>query len=254
MKLSTREISLLTILAAFYYLSSLLPGVPIIGIPEPKIELEATIASIFGIIVGPYLGFLAGLVGAVTAWILPPGSTNPLSAPFILCPAVNALVTGFIFKNSKLSTQSLVFRRGGVIALAILGTLNIVFWITPPCQPIEKYYYVGLAASWDKIIALLLIVPTILIARKFSSSLKGVFTFFFLLAFIGNQADAALGNFIFALPFVYEGIYQLNLEIVRWLFLVSPFYYPAVRIFQALLAAFLAVPLVRALKSRGWTI
>jgi len=254
MRLSTRKISLIAILTAFYYIASLLPGVPIIGIGAPTIKLEAALASIFGIILSPYLGFLTGLLGSVTAWILPPGSGSILSAPFLLSPPINALVTGLIFKSSNLSTESSKYRKGWVIALIILGFLNVLFWATPPCQPIDKYYYIGIAANWDKIVAWLLIVPTILIARKFSSMQKRTFAFFFLLAFIGNQADAALGNLIFALPFVYGGVYGLNLEVVRWLFLVSPFYYPAVRIFQSLIAALIAVPLVRTLKARGWNL
>jgi len=51
---------------------------------------------------------------------------------------------------------------------------------------------------------------------------------------------------------VYNGIFGLNVEAVRWLFLVSPFVYPAIRIIQAVLAAIVAVPLVKALKNAEW--
>ncbi len=69
------------------------------------------------------------------------------------------------------------------------------------------------------------------------------------MAFIGNEADNMWGSLIFAFPFVYEGIYSLNVEVVRWLFLVSPFAYPAIRFLQAIIATAVTVPLLRMLQS-----
>jgi uncharacterized membrane protein len=254
MKLSTRKISLIAILVAFYYVASLLPGVPIPGLAGTSIGLGATIASIFGIMLGPYLGFLTGFLGAFTALILSPGGMSIFGVPFLLSPPMNALVTGLIFKSTNLSTESSKYKKGWVAAFIILGLLNLLFWATPLCQPIGTYYYIGIAANFDKIIAWLLIVPTILMARNFSATQKRTFAFFFLLAFIGNQSDAAVGNLIFALPFVYKGIFGFSLDAVRVLFLLSPIYYPVVRIIESLIAALIAVPLVRALKARGWNL
>ncbi len=272
MKLSTRKISLIAILVAFYYIISLLPGIPILGVAAPTIGLGAAIATIFGIMLGPYLGFLAALLSAVTALVLSPSSFI-LGAPFLLSPPMNALVSGFVFKSSNLSTESPKYKNGWIVAFIVLGFLALAFWATPLCQPINSYvfiangtvtsvhkvntiptYYIGIAANFDKIIAWLLIIPTILIAKKFSTTQKRTFAFFFLLAFVGNQSDASVGNLIFALPFVYKGIFGYSTEAVRLLFLISPLYYPAVRIFQSLIAAIVCVPLVRALRTRGWNL
>jgi hypothetical protein len=71
----------------------------------------------------------------------------------------------------------------------------------------------------------------------------------FIMAFIGNEADDMWGSLIFAIPFIYQTIYSIpSVEIVRGLFLLSPFAYPAIRFFQAIVATIIAVPLLRTLR------
>lgn len=74
---------------------------------------------------------------------------------------------------------------------------------------------------------------------------------YFLLAFIGNESDNALGNDIFAVPFVYENIFQIPLNVLRGLFIVGPFFYFAIRLFQAIITTLIATPLLRNLKATG---
>jgi len=75
---------------------------------------------------------------------------------------------------------------------------------------------------------------------------------YFLLAFIGNQADNMWGSLAFATPLVYEGIFGLQLDSVRFLFMVSPFVYPAIRLLQAFIAMIVALPLMKALRNIPW--
>ena len=72
---------------------------------------------------------------------------------------------------------------------------------------------------------------------------------YFLLAFIGNEADNAWGNVAFATPFVYEVILPLNLEMVRIAFLASPYAYFIIRVIQAVIASLVAVPLINNLRA-----
>jgi hypothetical protein len=239
-RISAREEAFVIVFAALYYVLSIVtPYVPAIGVPEVKIHLEAFLASVFGILLGAELGALTAFVGVLVAWVLPPGSANPAGLPFLLSPPLNAFTVGLIY--SKRWKE----------AAGVLAFLIGVFWFTLPCTPLSQYAYIGLAVTWDKIIALALIAPTFLLLRK--SSAKTLLVPFFLLAFIGNQADNMWGSLAFAFPVVYSGIFGIsNIDIVRDAFLVSPFIYPAIRIIQAFLAAVVAVPLVRALKSLGW--
>lgn len=196
-------------------------------------------ASVFGFVLGPYLGALAAFLGASVAWALPPVSMSPQGAPFLLSPPINALVVGWIFY------------RKWKWAFALSGLLAVIFLFLPPSQPLTEHYIVPVAVLWDKVIAILLIIPTVVLSRKLSKPQYSVLIFFFI-SFIGNQADNMWGADIFAVPFVYEWIFGLPLDVVRFLFTVSPFIYPAIRLIQAVFATLIAVPLVTALKNTQW--
>lgn len=239
MKLTTKNIALLAIFSALYYVLSLItPYVPAIGVPEITISLEALIASVFGIVLGPYLGTLTAFLGAFVTWTLPPTSMSPFSLPFLLSPPLNALVTGLIFyKKWKLG-------------FAAFGILIIAFLFTPPVLPLAENWLVAVAVLFDKGIALFLILPLVIFAKKLSIGKASVF--YFLLCFIGNQADNMWGTFAFSVPTVYEGIFGLDVIAVRGLFLLSPFVYPGIRLIQAFFAMLIAVPLMRALRGTPW--
>jgi len=150
--LSSKNIAFTAVFASLYYIMSYLPGIPAIGVPDVKVQLEACMASVFGLILGPYLGALATSLGVFVAWALPPGSMSP---------------------------QSLIF----------------------------------------------------------------------LLAFISNEVDNAWGNNIFAVPQVYEGLFKMTLEAVRWAFLISPYAYFIIRLIQVVIAALIALPLTHNLRA-----
>jgi len=238
LKITTRQIALIAIFAALYYILSLIsPKIPI-SIGGISISLEALIATVFGLVLGPYLGAATALLGAFVAWTLPPSGMSIYGLPFLLSPPINALITGLIY-----------YKKWKWGFLAFSG-LIIAFLFTPPVQPITENFTVAAAVLFDKIIALLLILPCVKFAKQLSVG-QGA-AFYFLLAFIGNQADNMWGSFIFATPMVYGGIFQMPLDAVRVGFLVSPFAYPAIRLIQAFVAMLIAVPLIKTLKGTPW--
>ncbi len=158
--------------------------------------------------------------------------------PFIIAPALNALVTGLIFYKK--------WKYG----FAIFGALMVAFLFTPPIWPVTDNWFVALAVLFDKIFALFLIIPVALFAKKFSFAKASLF--YFLLFFIGNQADNMWGSFVFATPPVYYGIFGYAASDVQGFFLVTPFLYPAIRIIQAIIAMLIAVPLMQVLKDTPW--
>jgi hypothetical protein len=240
--LTTRNLALVAIFAALYYVLSLVtPFVPAVGLPEITISLEALIASIFGIVLGPYLGMLTAFLGAFVTWTLPPTGMSPFALPFLLSPPINALITG------------LIFYRKWKYSFVVFAVLISAFLFTPPVQPLTEHWYVAVAVLFDKIIALFLIFPVVMFAKKLSFAKASLF--YFLLFFIGNQADNMWGSFAFSLPVVYQGIFGLPLEGefgVRFLFTLSPFAYPAIRLIQAFIGMLIAVPLMRTLMETPW--
>ncbi len=238
MKLTTRNVALTAIFAALYVILSLVsPHIPALGASNITISLEAMMATIFGLVVGPYLGALSALLGAFTSWAAF-GGMSPYNLPFLLSPPINAMVTGFIFYKK--------YKWG----FTLFGLLIIAFLFTPPVQPLTVNYVVAIAVLFDKIIALFLIIPLVIFAKQLSAGKAALF--YFILGFIGNQADNMWGSFIFATPVVYGQIFSMPVEAVRVAFLVSPFAYPAIRLIQAFIAMIIAVPLMRILKGTPW--
>jgi hypothetical protein len=242
LKLSTRNIALVAVFGALYYVLSLIsPKIPSIGVSGLNIQLEALMASVFGFVLGPYLGGLTALLGAFVTWVLPPSGMTPTGAPFLLSPPLNAMVVGFIFyKKWKW-------------AFASLSLLVLAFLFLPPSEPITSNYYVPVAVLWDKVIAAMLIIPTAMLSKRLSNPGNAPILFF-LISFIGNQADNMWGADIFAVPVVYGGIFNMPLDAVRTAFIVSPFIYPAIRFVQAVFATVIAIPLMLALKNTAWII
>jgi len=383
-RLTAKKIALITIFGALYYVLSFLPGIKAIGAANVTIQIEAFMASIFGLILGPYLGAFTAFVGAFLAWLLPPGIPAPTSAVFLPAPVINAFIVG------------LIYTRRWKIAFVTLAAVVSAFWVLPPAQPWDQYFDIGFYVMWDKILALALIIPAALIVNRMAKTSIGIrqnlnkttitktvdltlvlsviasafilanawmiasegrvikfqYTIFgttlelrfgfkelvlltascgyvwlllgvgmlictallyfkpqgrfiwgasifalscgsavigggfvvglflgvltgilgafkrtstlmrmtlfrdlllyFVLAFIGNEADNALGNDLFAIPLVYEGIFQiLSLDLLRDLFKVAPFFYFAVRLFQAVVTTLIATPLLRNLRAAG---
>jgi hypothetical protein len=237
-KVTSKQIALMAVFAALFYVLSLIAPIkiPVPTIGTMEISFAALIATIFGIILGPYLGAAAALLGSSVSWALM--GMSPFGAPFILAPVLNALISGLIFYKKW---------KWGFLAFAAMA---IVFMFTPPVTPLTENWYIALAVMFDKVLTLVLILPLVFFAKKMSIAHSA--GFFFLLGFVGNQADNMWGSMAFALPGVYENVFFMNLEGVRGAFLASPFLYPAVRIIEAVIVMIIAVPLMQTLKGTPW--
>jgi len=234
-KITSRQVALTAIFAALYVAISIaIPFNIPMGVPGLEIALPALLATLFGIIIGPYLGTAAALIGAVTAFAL---IGTPYSLPFLLSPPLNAFVSGSLFYKKW---------KQAVIPFIVL---MVAFLFTPPVASFNSAQ-VAIWVLWDKIIAVALIAPLMIFRKRLSVRL-GVAAIF-LIAFIGNQADNIWGSFAFALPPVYNGIYGMQIVTVQFAFLAAPFIYPAIRLIQAAIITVIAVPLVHVLAKTNW--
>jgi hypothetical protein len=239
-KVNALQIALMAIFAALYCVISFIGGP--IKIPAPalggtlEISFAALIATVFGIILGPYLGAAAALLGSAVSWSLL--GMSPYGLPFILAPMFNALIAGLIFYKKW---------KWGLLIFAIMA---VAFLVTPPVTPLTTNWYIAVAVLFDKVITVVLIVPVAIFAKKISVAHGAAF--FFLLGFIGNQADNMWGSLAFATPTVYNGIFGMPLDVVQASFLAAPFLYPAVRIIEAVFVMVIAIPLLQALKDTPW--
>lgn len=118
-RISALDIALMAIFAALSWIvSEFVPGIPIIGASGSRISFDAALAPIYGILIGPYLGFFAALIGGLVA----AGSLFTILTSF--CTGISAFVAGM-----------LVTRKAGVgkilpgwIFSAIIVALLIIGW------------------------------------------------------------------------------------------------------------------------------
>jgi uncharacterized membrane protein len=121
-ELSARNVALLTIFAALsFIICKFIPGIPIVGVPDASIKFDAAIAPLYGMIIGPYLGFLAALIGGLIA------AGSPFSVLTSFCTATSAMVAGFLTLD-KISKNSKI--QGWSISAVILGVLIAGWYAT----------------------------------------------------------------------------------------------------------------------------
>ncbi|MEM2147745.1 MAG: ECF transporter S component [Candidatus Bathyarchaeia archaeon] len=129
-KISAREIALTAIFAALsWVVSEFVPGIPIIGASGSSISLDASLAPIYGIIIGPYLGFLAALIGGLAA------AGNLFTVLTSLCTGVSAFVAGML--TMKRSAGKIVY---GWMFSAVVIALLIVGWYSTDVGRAAPFY------------------------------------------------------------------------------------------------------------------
>ena len=162
---------------------------------------------------------------------------SPLGLPFLLSPPLNAFVSGAIFyKKWKLRLYPCI-----VIMIAFplhhpsasFGSVQVAIWVL-----------------WDKIIALVLILPLAIFSKLFSNS-RHSHALFFLLALLETKRTMFGDHLPLHDHSVYNGIFgsadgRRPSGILSW-----PFLYPAIRLVQGS-CHLIAVPLMRVLSGTNW--
>jgi len=122
LKLSSRDVAFMAIFAALSVIViKLVPGIPIVGVSGSNIKFDAMLAPIYGLIIGPYLGFTAALFGG----LITAGSPFDILTSF--SPAVSALIAGFLTQKGVWNGESRV--KGWMVAAIASGAL-ILGWYT----------------------------------------------------------------------------------------------------------------------------
>jgi len=222
MKLTTTDIALTAVFAAFQALLSVFPFTLTVGV-SGQITLGVIGGPLIGVLLGPLVGSLASLIGSVVGVFLNPGGA--LFGVFsVIPPFLGAFAAG-----------CLKTRRGYVAGAVMLGSL-IVFYAHPFGR--EAYMY-----PWLHIIAILVALSPLayFAASTFSSSriVKPVFGII-TAVFIGILADHIAGS---ALAIWYFSP-LLTAPIWNSILLV----YPIERLVAVGLASAIAIPVYSSLK------
>jgi len=141
MKLSAREVAFVAFFAALsVVVIEVLPGIPIVGVPGSNIKFDAVLAPIYGLVIGPYLGFLAALFGGLIT------AGDPFSILTSFSPAVSALVAGFLTQKTMRGNGGWI--KGWMLAAASLGFLIGGWYLTDVGRQAPLYpmlHFAGLA-------------------------------------------------------------------------------------------------------------
>jgi len=121
-RISARETALMAVFAALIAIVTRLPGIPIsLGIRTGNIEFSVPLYPLAGILLGPWVGAVAVLIGNFIAWIIP--SSTVIGLLFIPAGALAALCAGFLARRTRLANWK--------SAAILLGVLIALWYVTP---------------------------------------------------------------------------------------------------------------------------
>ncbi|MBS7640019.1 MAG: ECF transporter S component [Candidatus Bathyarchaeia archaeon] len=104
MKINAKQIALISVFSALQLIISRLPGIPIIGIAQGKIEPQLFLMPTLGMVLGPWLGGAAAFLGNFIAWLIPETTFyGMLMLPTI---PIGTMVCGFLSRKSSKSIGS----------------------------------------------------------------------------------------------------------------------------------------------------
>lgn len=189
-QLSAKDVALICVFAALFPVVDFLHlGFPIIG-GQGRINFDALLGPISALILGPWLGFLATAIGALTGWFIVGGGTFGLFTT--TAPMVSAFVAGAICMKrigSSAYRVSLPGWLGGLCPLVILTGLWYVTWV-------------GRAAPFYPVLQFAAILVILTLRGKMFEFFQGsgkrrVALAAALASYCGLVADHMLGNLIF---------------------------------------------------------
>ena len=121
-EMDTRSITLVACMASLYVIISRLPGFPVLGVEGAKIGLVSTIVPIFGLLLGPWLGASAALLGGFTSRVL--FGAGPFTWLTLPAMALSAFVAGCLTRRKVGSL------KGWIVAAIVLFGLIFAWYTT----------------------------------------------------------------------------------------------------------------------------
>ena len=142
--LNVKQVSLVSVFAAVSVVTIIfLPGIPMIGLPGARITLDASIAPVCGLIIGPYLGALAALIGGLIVagyrgWPI-------FSILTSFSPAVSAFVAGMLsIKSVRVAGHNLCgWGFSALTVTALIGAWYLT-WIGKQAPFYPLIHWAGL--------------------------------------------------------------------------------------------------------------
>jgi hypothetical protein len=227
-------------LAAVYSVLRIIPTFPLIGVPGASFSVSDIMASLYGILLGPYLGPLSIMVGTSIGYF---AGKPPVFLGLDFMPAaINSIVVGFIMKGK---------RKYSMIIYLVLLVLFLIHPYAPRMIQINLNYAkdsFGFPFVWMHTIGLIILVSPVgkNISRFINEkSIRMSAVGFFLLSLVGTLSQHLMGNLLFSsiiLP-------TLNVEAVNTIWWGIFWVYPIERLIIVILSMIIGVPIIRTLRT-----
>jgi uncharacterized membrane protein len=180
MKLNTKHIALISVFAALQAAVSRMPGIPVVG-SSGKIEPTVILMPLIGIVLGPWVGALAAFVGNFIAWLIP--TTSFFGLLMLPTVPIGVMASGALARSGK---------SGWKITAALLATLNLLWYFSPPGLVLPYYPALHLAA-----LAIVLLLRGKIAGLIQSGERRKMIWGTAIASFTGMMANHMAGNLIF---------------------------------------------------------
>ncbi|MCD6536597.1 MAG: hypothetical protein J7K49_06160 [Thaumarchaeota archaeon] len=230
LRLTAKDIALVTCFTALYAVFYSLPMFPIIGLSGAAITAAAIMAPVTGMLLGPLLGTLSALLGGVAVFFV--GHFSPLS---LVATSIAAFCAGLLYIGKR------------KLCALIYFLLLISFGFYPQVGPFWLYPLL----TWFQVtVFLILLSPLYPVAfrklRSFTDG-KAMFPSFFIISLIATLAGQIAGSLTFEIMFWPAFIREVDAWTMIWKLVT--WIYPVERIITALSSTIIGIPLFKALKT-----
>lgn len=225
------------IFAALYAVFSLVSLFPIIGALGRFITLAAVLAPVIGMLLGPYVGFLATSIGGFVGWTVTQSGVFGFAS--FIPGSFSALTAGLLINGE---------RRVSAILYLILFLSMAFFPLIGPVWLFPLYLWlqlIGLVISASPVST---VAFKSLRAHRIDRLTLGVGV----VALVSSLAGQVAGTLMFELM-----VYPFNPQIEFWRtaqWQPLAFVYPVERILIAVLATLVGVPLIKAVRRYGFEV
>jgi uncharacterized membrane protein len=223
-RLGTKDLALASIFTALYVVFGLLKISPIIGLPGQAITAAALVAPIMGILLGPYVGALATLLGGTIGFYV---TWFPL--PSLFSGTCAALCSGLLYKGKR------------VVAFLIYFLLFVFLAFYPVIGPAWLFpTYV-----WLQLLAMIVLASPLqswAVKKLGSGNRSSLLSALFLTCLISTMLGQIAGTLTFEVIMTPDPRFFLG----NWM--TTMLYYPVERVIIAFGAALMGVPLLKVLE------
>jgi len=237
--LDSKKIAIISSFSVIYGISRIIPSFPVVGVPGASFSLGDVLIPIYGIFLGPTLGFASIMLGTFLGFVF---GKPPIFLGWDFLPAASAtLFVGLMMRNKRMISAVLF-----LIALTI-------FLLLPYTEIlISLNEQVQIPFNWMHIIALLLIISPIgkSAIRSISNNTSSFVVGFFIIAITSTLFQHIIGGIMFQTTLgIYLGAIEADAFPRIWQ--VIFYVYPIERIAIAILATIVGVPVIKSLKRSG---